>query len=297
MTRPQSGIFAVGTPSHTYLEFDQRSGTDGASLVSSIAGLRDPGTTMDGIDVVSGFRPELWRSLRPRGLPDGVIGFNEPVRGIEGYSMPATQHDAVVWLAGSSYDVVFDAARQVVAAVAKSATLGDETAGWSYRADRDLTGFIDGSKNPSLLEAQDAALIPDGVPGAGGTILLLQKWTHDIGRWESLPTGEQEKVIGRTKPASIELDPRPTDSHVARTDQDDFGTIFRRNMPFGTVAQHGTMFVGFSPEQGRLSRMLESMAGRVTGERDALTRYTTAVTGAYYFVPSIDALREFAPPS
>ena len=30
------------------------------------------------------------------------------------------------------------------------------------------------------------------------------------------------------------------------------------------------------------------------GIRDALTRYTTAVSGAYYFVPSVEALRRFA---
>jgi putative iron-dependent peroxidase len=30
--------------------------------------------------------------------------------------------------------------------------------------------------------------------------------------------------------------------------------------------------------------------------RDALTRYTTPLTGAYYFVPSLDALRRFASP-
>jgi porphyrinogen peroxidase len=28
--------------------------------------------------------------------------------------MPSTQHDAVVWLSGSAYDVVFDMAREVV---------------------------------------------------------------------------------------------------------------------------------------------------------------------------------------
>ena len=33
-----------------------------------------------------------------------------------------------------------------------------------------------------------------------------------------------------------------------------------------------------------------SMAGLATGERDALTRYTQALTGAFYFVPSIESL-------
>jgi porphyrinogen peroxidase len=33
------------------------------------------------------------------------------------------------------------------------------------------------------------------------------------------------------------------------------------------------------------------MAGLRTGVRDALTRYTRPVSGAYYFVPSTESLR------
>ena len=97
--------------------------------------------------------------------------------------------------------------------------------------------------------------------------------------------------MGRTKLDSIELDDKPADSHVASTDQEQFGKIFRRNMPYGTVTDHGTMFVGFSAEQRPLTAMLQSMAG-VDGDRDALTRYTHPLTGAYYFVPSIESLLE-----
>ena len=205
--------------------------------------------------------------------------------------MPSTQHDALVWLSGSAYDVVFDMARSIIHDVAAKASLGEETSSWPYRHDRDLTGFVDGSENPSLLDAPTAALLPEGVPGAAGSVLLLQKWKHKAAEWEALPTDQQERTIGRTKLDSIELENKPTNSHVARTDQDEFGKIFRRNMPYGTVHDHGTMFVGFSPDQKRLSRMLESMAGLITGTRDALTRFTQPLTGSYYFVPSVESLR------
>jgi putative iron-dependent peroxidase len=102
---------------------------------------------------------------------------------------------------------------------------------------------------------------------------------------------DQELVIGRRKTDSEELDPKPDDSHVASTDQDEFGKIFRRNMPYGTVTDHGTMFVGFSADQRPLATMLESMAGLKSGTRDALTKYTRALTGAYYFIPSIESLQ------
>jgi porphyrinogen peroxidase len=293
MGTPQSGIFALGTSSHAYLEFDLRPGTAPQDLITALANLREPHMTIGGINLVLGFRPELWRQVVPDGMPRDFAGFNEDIRGADNYVMPATQHDAVLWLSGSAYDVVFDESRQAMATLSGLASVAEETSSWPYRYDRDLTGFIDGTENPSLLEAPDVLVVPDGLPGAGGTILLLQKWAHEAARWESLEVGAQERVIGRRKSDSVELDPRPADSHVAKTDQDDFGHVFRRNMPYGTVTNHGTMFVGFSADQRRLSKMLDSMAGVADGVRDALTNYTKPLTGAYYFIPSIEAISRF----
>ena len=292
MSTPQSGIFALGTASHAYLEFEAHGPS--SRLASNIAALREPRTTMGGVNLVAGFRPELWRELAPDDAPDGLDGFNDDLRGPGGYSMPATQRDAVLWLSGSAYDVVFDTARAAIAALAPAGTIVEETSSWPYQHDRDLTGFIDGTENPTLIEAAEIVTIPEGQPGAGGTVLLLQKWEHEANAWEALPAEAQEQIIGRTKDQSVELEDKPADSHVARTDQDEFGKIFRRNMPYGTVMEHGTMFVGFSAEQAPLERMLESMAGITNGVRDALTRYTTVQSGAYYFVPSIQALQRLA---
>jgi putative iron-dependent peroxidase len=288
---PQSGIFALGTVSHSYLELDVVSGRDGQELLAAVASLREPRTTMGGVNLVAGFRPELWRQAAPHDAPSELDGFNEALEGVEGFEMPSTQHDAVLWVSGSAYDVVFDVSRMAIRALADVATVAEETSSWPYRHDLDLTGFIDGTENPSLIEAPEFVLVPEGAPGAGGTILLLQKWAHDAAAWESLPDDEQERVIGRTKADSIELEDRPSDSHVASTDQDRFGKIFRRNMPYGTVTEHGTMFVGFCCEQKPLAEMLRGMAGLVDGTRDALTRYTRPLTGAYYFVPSTESLK------
>jgi putative iron-dependent peroxidase len=291
MFTPQAGIFALGTSSHAYLEFDLLDAARRKDFAATISSIREPRTTTGGVNFVIGFRPELWRELAPGDTPPGVEGFNNPVRGVEDFEMPATQHDALVWLSGSAYDVLFDMARSVVRDMEGLATLADETTSWPYRHDRDLTGFIDGSENPDLLEAPADALVPEGTPGAAGSVLLLQKWMHKTTQWEALPVDQQERIMGRTKPDSIELENKPEDSHVARTDQDEFGNIFRRNMPYGNVEDHGTVFVGFSAEQQRLSKMLDSMAGLVNGTRDALTRYTQPLTGSYYFVPSVESLR------
>jgi putative iron-dependent peroxidase len=288
MTTPQGGIFALGTASHAYLEFDVREPGTRSDLVGAISSLREPRTTMGGVNVVAGFRPELWSEVAPDDAPDG----DDDILGTQGSVMPATQHDAVLWFSGSAYDVIFDAARSAIVALGAVGSLADETSSWPYRHDLDLTGFIDGTENPSLIEAPEVALIPDGRPGAGGTILLLQKWVHDGTAWEALSIAEQERIIGRTKPDSIELEDRADDSHVGSTDQERFGTIFRRNMPYGTISDHGTMFVGFSADQRRLASMLESMSGNVSGTRDALTGYARPLTGSYYFVPSTESIRQ-----
>src|SRR5580700_96738 len=290
MRTAQSGIFALGTSSHAYLEFDLLNKQGGRDLVTAISSFREPRTTIGGVNLVVGFRPELWSQVAPDDAPAGIKGFNEDLVGIEGFVMPATQHDAVLWICGSAYDVIFDVSRGAMAELKGLASVAEETSSWPYRHDRDLTGFIDGSENPSLVKAPEVVLIPEGNPGAGGTILLLQKWVHDTAKWESLPVEEQEAVMGRMKADSVEIEDKPADSHVASTDQDEFGKVFRRNMPYGTVTNHGTMFVGFSAEQERLHKMLESMAGLKTGRRDALTEYTRPLTGAYYFVPSTEFL-------
>lgn len=292
MKSPQSGIFALGTASQTYLEFDALPGQNAQDLVATVSSLREPRTTASGVNLVAGFRPELWRKSAPDDAPSTIHGFNQEVIGVDGFVMPATQHDAVLWLSGMSYDVIFDVARGAIAALDGLGSLVDETASWPYQHDRDLTGFIDGSENPTLIEAAEVALIPEGNPGAGGSVLLLQKWVHDTTAWESLPVATQERVIGRMKVNSVEIENKAHDSHVASTDQDRFGKVFRRNMPYGTVTNHGTMFVGFSADQQRLAKMLESMAGLVDGVRDALTRYTRPLTGAYYFVPSTERLSQ-----
>jgi len=192
-------------------------------------------------------------------------------------------------------------ARAALAALRGTFRLREEIASWSYQHDRDLTGFIDGSANPSLLEAPQVALVSAGLAGAGGSVCLLQRWVHDTDAWEALPVDRQEAVMGRTKADSIEMsgDARPVDSHVARTELVVGGEefkVFRRNTPFGTVSEHGTVFIGFSRERWRLHEMLRRMAG-TDGVRDALTRYTHATSGSYYWVPPVEHLLRHMTPA
>ena len=293
MVLPQPGIFAVGTSSHAYVELDLVADADPVAAITGLADLAERETTMGATNLVVGVRPEVWARVLPGTLPVGLTGFDLPVVGSEGFVMPATQHDLALWFAAASYDVVFDATLEAQRRLAPHAAADSEVRGWAYHRDRDITGFEDGKENPTLASAPGYALVPQGSPGAGGSVLLLQQWAHDAEAWWALDDDAQGQVIGRTKSGSIELDPKPPTSHAARTDQDEFGHILRRNTGYGTVRDHGTMFVGFAGSKAPLQTMLESMAG-VDGPRDALTRYATPLTGGYYWVPPTTDLVAFA---
>lgn len=168
----QSGIFALGTGSHSYLEFDLLAQGDPGALVQVMANLGEPRMTTGGVNLVVGFRPSLWARVALDDAPGGVMDFEQDVHGVDGYTMPATQHDLWVWVAGHAYHTVFDVAREAITVLAPVAHLAAEVAGWTYKESRDLTGFIDGTENPSLSEAPEVALVPDGSAGAGGSVVL-----------------------------------------------------------------------------------------------------------------------------
>src|SRR5438132_11920806 len=100
MSMSQSGIFALGTASHAYLEFDARQEAAADELVRAVASLREPRTTMGGVNLVAGFRPELWREVVPDNVPAELEGFNRDLLGPDGYTMPATQPDHTTALPG-----------------------------------------------------------------------------------------------------------------------------------------------------------------------------------------------------
>jgi hypothetical protein len=52
-----------------------------AMAVALVATLREPRTTIGGVNLVSGFRPELWAGVAPDSAPPGVASFDESLVG------------------------------------------------------------------------------------------------------------------------------------------------------------------------------------------------------------------------
>ena len=289
MSRHQPGIFAEDSSHHIFLEFTV---PDAPSRLPCGALASTP--LAAGSEVVA-FGSELVAGLANMQPPAGLRGFSA-IQGIDGFAAPATQHDLFVWLHGEQRDELFVRALAWRDALAQVATIAREDHGFRFRDSRDLTGFVDGTANPKADARLDAALVGEG-ENAGGSFVLAQRWVHDLAGFATLTEAAQERVIGRTKPDSIELtgEAMPKDSHVSRTDITRDGRavkIYRRSAPAGGIRDPGLYFLAFSADLDRFDWLLQSMLGLSDdGRRDRLLGYSRPVSGSYFYAPPPETLR------
>lgn len=298
---PQFGIFAQGTHAHHFLEFDLRPEVGPEQAIASFRRLRTPEVSSGGVNLVIAFGADAWRTVAPEHAPPTLESF-PGIETPDGLRAPAEQHDAWLWVSGSEPDVTWASARAATLAVRDSAELAAEQPAFTYLGGRDETGFIDGTANPPVRRAGDVALVGPGEPGEGGSHVIAMRWVHDLEAFGELTVEEQQNVFGRTKPDSVELldGVRPPTAHISRVQVDVDGAeleIFRRSVPYGTVAEHGLYFVAFSADRSRFDTMLARMFGTYgDGRRDRLLDFSRPSRAAYYFAPSLNALEALAGP-
>ena len=288
MPTPQADIFIEGSHHYYHLEYQLDNSVTEADIRAALTNARQKNPN---IQLVIAFGKQAWDRLQPQWSPSDLADF-KTIHGVDGHTAPSTQSDAFFWIHGQDRDDVFDQVLTIQAALASVASVTFDLAGFRYHDERDLIGFVDGSANPKEDARMLAALIPEGQPGAGGSYVLGQQWVHNLAAFNRLPVETQEKVVGRTKTDSIELegDDMPDDSHVSRTDVKIDGTamkIYRRSAPYGNATEHGLYFLAFGCEIRRFQVQLERMYGVTDdGLHDQLIHYSSAKTGSYWFAPS-----------
>ena len=246
-----------------------------------------------GLSCVIGIGSDAWDRLFGKPRPAELHPFRE-VRAGPRHAV-STPGDLMFHIRAKRMDLCFEMAAQIMARLAGAVTAIDEVHGFRYFGDRDLLGFVDGTENPRREALIDAALIGEEDPAfAGGSYVIVQKYLHDLPGWKALSTEAQERIIGRTKLADIELDDsvKPTSAHSALNTITENGKelkILRDNMPFGSVgtAEFGTYFIGYCRTPRVTEQMIENMfIGRPPGNYDRLLDFSRAVTGTLFFVPS-----------
>ncbi|HWF35487.1 MAG TPA: Dyp-type peroxidase, partial [Solirubrobacteraceae bacterium] len=186
---------------------------DVAGLVRSV-GFRIPEATLS---CVVGIGSDLWDRMFAGGARPAGLHVLPEIVGAR-HTAVSTPGDLLFHIRARRMDLCFELAGQLMNRLARESEVVDEVHGFKYFDERDLLGFVDGTENPDGSAALAAALIGDEDPSfAGGSYVIVQKYLHDLDAWNALTVEDQERAIGRTKLADIELpdDVKPANSHVA----------------------------------------------------------------------------------
>ncbi len=211
-----------------------------------------------------------------------------------GVQVPSTQHALWIWLHGSDRGELVNRGIAIGESLSDGFDLAQVTDGFKHGDEelgRDLTGYEDGTENPEGDEAVDAAFVQGGGPGLdGSSFVAVQKWVHDLRRFNSMPQTEQDNIIGRRKSDNEEIDDAPESAHVKRTAQESFepeAFVLRRSMPFADPKGEGLMFVAFGKTLDAFEVQLRRMVGLEDGVTDGLFRFSHPVSGDYFWCPPV----------
>ena len=246
-----------------------------------------------GLSCVVGFGSDAWDRLFGAPRPKELHPFRE-IHGV--HHAVSTPGDILFHIRATRMDLCFELAAQIMVRIGSAVAVVDETHGFKYFDDRDLIGFVDGTENPVGRACTEAAIIGDeDPPFAGGSYVIVQKYLHDLSKWNAVPIEQQEGFVGRRKLSDIELEDsvKPSFAHNALTViHDEDGNqldIVRDNMPFGDIGkgEFGTYFIGYARSPSRTERMLDNMfIGNPPGNYDRLLDFSRAITGSLFFVPT-----------
>ena len=305
MPTPQSAIIAADGPHGLFLVLHLKPGADDAArqATAALPALLDEIAASAPKAQLAGsvsFGSELWSRLAPK-MPQRLKPFGELESGK--LHAPATDGDLLLHLHSARADLNYLTANRFLEPLRGHIAQAGETRAFRYLDLRDLTGFIDGTENPQEPdERYEVALIGDEDPDfAGGSYVIAQRFVHRLERWNSMPQREQEGIIGRTKPDSVELgdDVKPPTAHIARVVIEEEGEeleIVRHSMPYGNASgESGLFFLAYSRDLTIFDKMLQRMFG-LSGDNlhDRLMEFTEPVSGGYFFAPSVEQLRALA---
>lgn len=273
MNTPQPGILQPIPPHARYLVFTLEPDADLRPALDALIKLADGETVVVGMGeaTLSALNHPV-PSLRP--FP--------PLSGT-GVSVPSTPAALWLWLRGDDRGDLLSLGRQLEKALTPAFRLTEAWDAFKHGSGRDLTGYEDGTENPAGDDALAAAIDADGA-----SIVAVQRWLHDFGRFEAMSPETRDNSIGRRHIDNEELDDAPESAHVKRTAQESFDPeafLVRRSMPWSDSSGAGLIFVAFGHTADAFEAQLRRMVGLEDGIVDALFRFTRPLSGAYFWCP------------
>ena len=285
MSTIQAGI-AARVPAHgRYLSLALRPDADAAVRTT----LQALAAEVDGLHTVVGLGATLVARL-DAAVP-GLRSFSAPPA--SRVDLPATPAELWLWLRSEDDPgALLQRGRALARLLAPAFDVTHELAAFRHQDGRDLTGYEDGTENPTGRDMVDTIGVQGQGPGLdGGSFVAVQQWMHDFARLRRLvDAGCTDAIIGRCRDSNDELDDAPASSHVKRTEQESFtpeAHVMRRSMPWSDGGGAGLMFVAFGRTLDAFEAQWARMMGQEDGITDALFRFTRPVTGAYFWCPPL----------
>lgn len=278
---PQPGILAPLPPLARYISFIQREGTDPRAALRALA------AQATGEGLVVGLGAALVASVGAR--IEGLRAFE----GVPGAKMrlPATPAAVWLWLRGDDRGELLHRSRKLTELLAPAFDPQQITDAFVHAGGKDLSGYEDGTENPTGDDALAAAFLPGNAGAlAGSGFVAVQRWRHNMPKFDAMTRAQQDACIGRERDSNEEIDDAPASAHVKRTAQEDFvpeAFLLRRSMPWTEGNEGGLVFVAFGHSFGAFEAQLRRMSGAEDGIIDALFRFTLPETGAYFWCPGV----------
>lgn len=289
MSKPyQPGIFDGVPAVARYVVFNLAdTGVDAQAIKDALTRLSP---LANGSDVVLGVGPSLAAALGA-----GIPGLHEfPDMSGHGVKVPSTPGTLWCWVRGDDLGDLLHLTRKVQKALAPAFTVRHVVDAFRHAVGesghgKDLTGYEDGTENPTGEAAEEAAFTQGAGDGLdGGSFVAVQQWVHDLDAFEALADADRDNHFGRRLSDNAEIEDSPTSAHVKRTAQEDFDPpafMLRRSMPWMMSMQAGLMFVAFGKSLYAFEAQMRRMAGHEDGIVDAMFSISQPVSGAYFWCP------------
>lgn len=292
---PQSAVLSDGKPFADFITFTLDQGADYGEFAQRLSAItqlieqvKQQDTDCD-LSWLVGFSEHAWPLLFSQAKPGELTSFTEMKEADRHF--PATAGDILLVVKSERMDLNFQIAKGAAQILSGLATAIEDVQGYSYLKNRDMIDFVDGTENPQLEARKNAVLVGEGAYQAG-CYITVQRYVHNLVKWNKLAVPQQEKVIGRSKQDDIEMskEEKPPYAHVNKgksTDQDGKEIpMYRQNMPYGNAIEHGAYFIGFAKSPEVVNIALRKMIfADAQGHYDKLLDYTKAKTGVIFFAP------------
>ena len=238
-----------------------------------------------------------WSELFPGPIPVELTPF--PDMQCEDRVAPSTPTDLFIQIRADRWDICYAIGLEVMELLRIHVELGEHVQGFRYLDGRDLNGYLYAPDNPRGMQRMNVAVLGADEEFVGGSYVHVQRFRHDLRRWQSLSQRQQEQVMGTTKEhnlASVECNPSSPSVRANLTSHENgVPELLKQGMPYGDMLVQGMFSVTCSSSSQPFKRMLDSQIfGTGDGDYDRWLDFTSAESGGAYFAPSINFIKQQA---